>query len=579
MNRLAVRSRRGLSLGFASARIRGYLRPRGLPAGKYSDEVEGVDPVVSPFAIGAGVVFLGSLSYYIYSEYAQSVAGYLPWVDAAVPDTEVQSVTVKEAKAKNSRLSHLREQMTPKSTLLPLEQVRWAWTNPGLYVVGSNEFGLADPLHPDSDSGAGLKCAVPGLEGKLICSVAFSRTHAVAVDYEGCVYQWGTGFAGTGVAHEPTCTLRDTSISEVAASDDFVVLLDKKSRVRLLPASKNISGCISETKLEFEPRLGWRESVTQLSAGKSHIAATTSAGHVYTCALDSSGNSRYQLGHDPDIDVAPLVLKRISSPHRFSAAACGDRHTILLTTEGDVLGCGANDFGQLAMGAYSKENATVRRPTLLRRLWKKGRDRPSGMRAERIAAGATTSFAQVRQDDSIQLLAWGCGIDGQLGNGTLSHLQGNAVKVPALSDKQEYDAASQLRQPLGIRSLAAGSGHVVAVCDNRTNVVLDSSGGSVNQEPLFGYDVVVWGRNSGGQCIPGRKHRFTQPEYPPPLYTSTNSAVSTFAQARLQAAPQQWIPTAQFYGSNARNLPRTLLVQQIFAAGPEVTAAYLKPCK
>ncbi|KAJ2793206.1 hypothetical protein H4R20_006610 [Coemansia guatemalensis] len=231
------------------------------------------------------------------------------------------------------------------------------------------------------------------------------------------------------------------------------------------------------------------------------------------------------------------------------------------------------------MGSYSKENATVRSPTLLRRLWKEGRERPSGMRAERIAAGAATSFAQVRQGDSIQLLAWGCGIDGQLGNGTLTHLQGSAVTVPALSDKQEYDAASQLRQPLGIRSLAAGNGHVVAVCDNRTNVDLDPSGRSVDREPLFGYDVVVWGRNSEGQCIPGRKHRFAKPEYPPTLFTSTSATVSTAAQVRLQAAPQQWVPTAQFHNSNTHSLPRTLLVEQVFAAGPEVTAAYLKPCK
>ncbi|KAJ2079136.1 hypothetical protein H4R24_003990 [Coemansia sp. RSA 988] len=576
---LALKSWRGLSLSYAPARIRSYSRLRGLPTGKYSDEVEGVEPVVSPYAISAGVVFLGGFSYYIYSQYAESVGRYLPWIGETAPESDAHMSATTEATARNKRLSQLREQMAPRSALSPSEQVRWAWTNPGLYAMGSNEFGLIDPLHPNSDSGAGLKSEIPGLKGKLIRSVAFSRTHAVAVDYEGCVFQWGTGFAGRNIAHEPACTLRDASISEVAASDGFVVLLDKKSRIRLLPARKGSSGTASNVALNFEPRLGWRESVTQLSAGKSHLAATTSAGHVYTCALDCSGNSRYQLGHGPDSDVPPLTMRRIPSPHRFSAAACGDDHTILLTTKGDVLGCGANDFGQLAMGAYSKEKATVRSPTPLRRLWKDGRERPPSMRAERIAAGATSSFVQVRQGNSIQLLAWGCGIDGQLGNGTLTHLQGCAVTVPALSDKQEFDAASQLRQPLGIRSLAAGGGHVVAVCDNHTNVVLDTSGRSVDQEPLFGYDVLVWGRNSSGQCILGRKHRFSKPEYPPPIYSSTNADVSKLTQARLQAAPRQWVPTAQFHHSNTPGLPKKLLVEQVFTVGPDVTAAYLKPCK
>ncbi|KAJ2788929.1 hypothetical protein H4R20_007277, partial [Coemansia guatemalensis] len=279
MNRLALRTWRGILPSFVTARTRGYSRPRGLPAGKYSDQVEGVEPAVSPVAVGAGVVFLGGFAYYMYNGYAEDIARYLPWLGEAVPDSGAQMVAAKEAKARSKRLSHLRERMAPHSTLSPLEQVKWAWTNPGLYVVGSNEFGLADPLHPDSDSGAGLKCAVPGLEGKLIRSAAFSRTHAAAVDYEGSLYQWGTGFAGAGVAHEPTCTLRDASISEVAASDDFIVIRDRKSRLRLMPARKSPSESTSEIKLDFEPRLGWRESVTQLSAGKSHIAVTTSAGH------------------------------------------------------------------------------------------------------------------------------------------------------------------------------------------------------------------------------------------------------------------------------------------------------------
>ncbi|KAJ2743945.1 hypothetical protein GGI20_003351 [Coemansia sp. BCRC 34301] len=537
------------------------------------DDVGGVEPQVSLYARVATAVFIGGASYYVYTEHGPAIARYLPWPVNSSSGGQLAETHAKEGKDVQSRRQRLRDQLAPKSAMSAHEQVNWAWMHPGLYVVGSNAHGLVDPMHPGS--GAGLRSAVPGLEGRLLRGAAFAKTHAAAVDCDGNVYQWGAGFAGrSGKPHMAQLTLSDSDIVAVAASRDYAVLLDSRSRIRLLQGDKSRDNAGSRD-LEFAPQLGWREHVVAVSAGDDHVAATTSCGHVYTGALGPSGNDRGQLGHSGQ---RPFELRRIeSSGGRFASAVCGGRHTLLLTNDGDVWGCGSNDYGQLATGTYSDSTRTVVGPAPLRTLWDHGIFQPRLARALRIAAGARSSYIQVaRGTESLQVLAVGCGIDGQLGCGAFTHAQGNPVRIAALSDITENDPATGQPRPVGLRAIATSgsSDHVVAVCDNHTNVVLDKSAASTSKAPLYGYDVVVWGSNSSGQCIPDRKHRFAMPEHPPPLYTSTQPEQ---APARLQAAPRQWVSAASFKNCAGPSKSKKYLVEQEFVTGPDVTAAFLKP--
>ncbi|KAJ1719127.1 hypothetical protein LPJ53_006050 [Coemansia erecta] len=557
---------------------------RTTPPSPAPGDAEEAPPHVSSYAVGATVFLIGGLSYYLYSEYGHVVTDRLPF--GASPDVSGSlSEADRRAKDEARRQRRLRAAMVPKSAMGAAEQVNWAWTHPGLYVTGSNQHGLIDPLHPGS--GSGFKAAVVGFEGKVLRSAAFATTHAAAVDIDGSVFQWGTGFVGAESPHRPVSTMRDPTIRTLAASNDYIAVLDTKSRVRLLPGSAGGATSKNPVSLAFEPRLGWRENVVSLSAGEDHLAVTTTCGNVYTCSLADQGNDRFQLGHSQNgTDTKPFVLKRIASDRKFSAAVCGGRHTLLLADDGNVYGCGANDFGQLAMGSYSEGTTTIRDLVPLRKLWKNGYFDPATARAELLAAGSATSYIQIRQGNDLKLVSCGRGIDGQLGSGALVHMQGTPVAVDALSGKHEYDQDSRSRRPLGIRSISASGDHVVAVCDNQTNVTLDKSGAAVDKVPLYGYDVLVWGSNKLGQCIPDRRHRLAEPAHPLPLYRSLLESKKPedpdFAP-RLQAAPAQWIHESSFgepsNKADTKSSSRSgskVLVEQTFVAGPEITAAYLR---
>ncbi|KAJ2452940.1 hypothetical protein GGF42_003920 [Coemansia sp. RSA 2424] len=603
------------SLLFKSVFVHPTAPRRGLSRQRFdsnddNDGSGGVEPHVSLYARVATAVFIAGVAYYAYTEYGSALARrHLPWPAATNNNNNNEDDRDNTAEGANGRARRKQKQrddsLAPKSTLSPHEQVRWAWTHPGLYVVGSNKHGLVDPMHPGGDSSAaGLRAAVPGLEGRLLRGAAFAETHAAAIDADGCLYQWGSGFtASNAEPHMPQCTLSDPALAAVAASRDYIVLLDRKSRIRLVRGNNNNTSSADGLKpasLPFEPRLGWRENVVAVSAGEDHIAATTDSGHVYTCALGPSGNDRSQLGHGPAAaqqQPPPLVLRRIEGADtKFAAAVCGGRHTLLLTAEGDVWGCGANDFGQLAMGKYSDATRTIPELTPIRTLWGNTVFQPRLARATAIAAGAKTSYFQIAHTSTstnssnkshsdqlhLEVLAAGCGIDGQLGNGSFAHMLGKPTRISALSGVFENDPATGQRRPVGVRVLSANgsSDHVVAVCDNHTNVVLDKSALSASKPSLFGYDVVVWGSNSSGQCIPNRKHRFAEPEHPPPLYTSS-SPVDQMSTIRLQAAPRQWVSTANFKNrgsekENSRAGEKKYLVEQEFVTGPGITVAFLK---
>lgn len=92
----------------------------------------------------------------------------------------------------------------------------------------------------------------------------------------------------------------------------------------------------------------WRETVHSVACGGCHAALLTTAGRVYVWGCNAVG----QLGLGDT-----HVVDRVATPRAVALSAtvvhvaCGDFHTMLLTSCGQLLAAGKNHCGQLPFGA------------------------------------------------------------------------------------------------------------------------------------------------------------------------------------------------------------------------------------
>lgn len=156
--------------------------------------------------------------------------------------------------------------------------------------------------------------------------------------------------------------LETFKIIDVAAGEDFFHFLCQNGQ--LLSYGKNDMGQLGNGNREKKekPRVNQniKEPLIQISCGLHHTVALTKTGQVLTWG----GNRKGQLGDGQltsSISPIPLVQLR----HRpVTAIACGEYHTVIMTSGGSVYSWGGNDHGQLGVG-----DTTARlRPELIRSL-------------------------------------------------------------------------------------------------------------------------------------------------------------------------------------------------------------------
>ncbi|KAI9505153.1 regulator of chromosome condensation 1/beta-lactamase-inhibitor protein II [Coemansia spiralis] len=106
------------------------------------------------------------------------------------------------------------------------------------------------------------------------------------------------------------------------------------------------------------------QHIKQIACGWNHTLLLTRSGQIYSCGSGAFG----QLGTGIHTDnkqtgsrswVRPVVLNaELNSELVFKAVACGLRHSLALTSDGQVYGWGANRKGQLGI-APSKQSPNV----------------------------------------------------------------------------------------------------------------------------------------------------------------------------------------------------------------------------
>jgi len=279
--------------------------------------------------------------------------------------------------------------------------------------------------------------AVTGLTGITITAIACGDQHTVALTSGGAVYTWGRnlyGQLGDGTNTERTSPVAATNLSSgvsaIACGGAFTIALK--------------SGAVYGTGLNSSGQLGignttnattataatgsMASSISAIACGEQHTIALTSGGAVYGTGLNSSG----QLGIGNTTNATTATAATGSMASSISAIACGGAFTIALKS-GAVYGTGLNSSGQLGTGNTTNATSAVAAAAPLN----------AGVTA--IACGDGHIIAL--KTNALYL----CGLNnqGQLGTGNTT----NATSA--------VTAGSPLNA--GVTAIAGGSSHTVVV--------------------------------------------------------------------------------------------------------------------
>lgn len=196
-------------------------------------------------------------------------------------------------------------------------------------------------------------------------------------------------------------------------------------------------------------------SFVDISTGRDHVLALTNHGRTYSMPATPLGNSHFQLGTRrlppstkdtprPDLtDPAFRAIRAFSVLHPITSLAgvpvaqvsAGERSSFVRTRgEGRVLGFGANEYGQIGLGANVAVDVV---PTPTEVVLARGYRGGTTVRCLNVAAGANNTFFTVEREGMgpeagkryVDLLASGSGVTGTLGHGLWSSVSGAPVKV------------------------------------------------------------------------------------------------------------------------------------------------------
>ncbi|KAF9427009.1 hypothetical protein BGZ94_005655 [Podila epigama] len=474
---------------------------------------------------------------------------------------------------------------------------------PGVMLWGSNKNGLVDP----SGKSPGI-IQIPQrlsfFEVKALRDLKLGDDVAAAVDEEGNVYQWGSGF--NKESHAPELTLVNRDIAKVTLCDLKIFGLSKDgSRVYVLPKVRPTSGP-SKAAIDYKKSSpsAWRyvglggkteqhdpmtqlplsdlllkdERIVSMSSGKNHMLMVTSEGRV--------------LGSDDGLSVS-LIGGAEFRKAKILEVACGDVHSLARDDQGRCWAWGINGFGQLAQGVYSHSNLKLPSPTLIQDI--PGMDHRVSNSDEitsgcvKVAAGGNTSYFVIKDKNLFKTKSAGMGQWGQLGDGSYTHIQGSLVTIAPLSNLSEFDESENKMKPIGIHDLIIGSTHAFAVLDNAVTKEATESNAAV----VHGRDTLAWGQNTYYQLLTGKRINMTEPTHAVPLDSDmlqvAAAAVAAIAKGdakpvrnsldprnRLQLPSAQPLSEQESSKANSRSskVAPPPLVEVKIAAGNGVSAVY-----
>eukprot|EP01135_Chromosphaera_perkinsii_P007738 Nk52_evm27s967 gene=Nk52_evmTU27s967 len=177
----------------------------------------------------------------------------------------------------------------------------------------------------------------PCFHGAPVSQISCSKNHCLALLSDGRCLSFGDnryGQRGSG----------QTSVDDLSHASELSAFI-------LSPVVEHVIEGLGGMKM------------IQVSCGAFHCAALSESGDVFTWGWNKWG----QLGNtsttstlSPEL-IATEHLERSAGGEtelmNFSNVQCGTRHTIVISSKGEVYGCGSNEFGQLNLNELNLEAA------------------------------------------------------------------------------------------------------------------------------------------------------------------------------------------------------------------------------
>ncbi|KAJ8262179.1 hypothetical protein GJAV_G00163400 [Gymnothorax javanicus] len=220
-----------------------------------------------------------------------------------------------------------------------------------------------------------VKKCLSALNARQVIQVACGDQHTIALSRDGQLFTWGKNLNG------------QLGLGEAAPSSQTPKRLFSLSGVPL----------------------------AMIAAGGDHSFALSLSGTVYAWGRNNKG----QLGvGDKEDRYVPSILKSLNLKGTVFIS-CGYEHTAALSKGGVMFTFGSGEYGQLGHNSFRDEL----QPRLVAELW--------GSRVTQIACGGHHTLVYVASLKKVY--SFGCGEQGQLGNGQASN-QNVPLPVPLSSE-------------------------------------------------------------------------------------------------------------------------------------------------
>ena len=302
--------------------------------------------------------------------------------------------------------------------------------------------------------------------------MAFGTSVGASCDASGDVWWWGTEAAGGAPCHatKAQVILRSKRIIKVACGATHSYALSQNGRLWQWPNDEplDVKEVVVPGGLLFR---GSAVDMSTCATGK-HLLCVTSDGR----ALAMGSGARGQLGCGDCEDKAKLTPVKLPKGTVAAKCAAGANHSLVLTRDGSLLAFGADDVMQLGQGRGTINQWKADKEPLTSAIFRTEPTKillpndvaAAGERATCVAVAAGHDFSAAIFETPGKpncLVSWGNGWRKQLGHKTDMHMAPPRV-VKTLQGRKEWSAKSQSVVEMGVKAVACGQEHVLALLDN-----------------------------------------------------------------------------------------------------------------